>query len=412
MKSRERVLTAFKKEVPDRVPVDLSGHRSSGISAIAYAKLRDHLHLPPQLIRVYDMVQQLAIVDEDVLERFNVDTVELGRAYLLDDKDWKEWVLPDKTPCLIPNYVNVEKRGEDWFLLSPSGQKLGIQKKGWLFFEQTYYPLQERALENENFSGLEDMLDLIIWSGTPSPGSHLPLDKKGLTELCEGAMRLRASTERAVIGLFGGSLFETAQELLGMERYLMLLKVLPGAVQRLNEKLCEIHIQNLEKWIGAVGSSIDIICFGDDLGGQSGPMISPQMYRTYIKPFHAQLWKRAKELADVKVMLHCCGGIRELLPDLIDAGLDAINPVQFTARGMDTQEIKEEFGHQIVLWGAGCDTQTILPFGTSDQIKENVRQQVEILSPGGGFVFQSVHNILPNMPPQNIVAMFDALKQG
>jgi uroporphyrinogen decarboxylase len=410
MESRERILTAFNHQEPDRIPVDLSGHRSSGISAIAYAQLRDHLHLPPKPVRIYDMVQQLAIVDEDILDRFDVDTVELGRAYLLNDHEWKEWALPDGTPCLIPNYVNVEERRGDWYLLSEEKQELGIQKKGWLFFEQTFYPLQDRDFEKEDFSDLEDMLELIIWSGVPSPGSHFLLDEDGLFELREGAMRLRASTGRAIIGLFGGSFFETAQELLGMERYLVSLKVLPNAVQRLNEKLLEIYIRDLEKWLGAVGPYIDIVCFGDDLGSQSGPLISPRMYCTLIKPFHSQLWKRAKELTDIKVMLHCCGGIRELLPDLIDAGLDAINPVQFTAKGMDIQELKDEFGHKVVLWGAGCDTQNILPSGSSEEIKDNVRQQTNILSPGGGFVFQPVHNILPNVPPQNIVAMFDALK--
>jgi uroporphyrinogen decarboxylase len=124
------------------------------------------------------------------------------------------------------------------------------------------------------------------------------------------------------------------------------------------------------------------------------------------------MWKRAKELANVKVMLHCCGGVRELLPDLIDAGLDAINPVQISCRGMDAAGLKRDFGRDIVLWGGGCDTQTILPQGTPDQVRRHVREQVKILAPGGGFVFQQVHNILAHVPPENIVAMFDAVRQA
>ena len=150
MTSRERVLAALDHRQPDRVPVDFSSHRSSGIAAIAYRKLREYLGLSPMPIRVYDIVQQLAIVDEDVLERFGVDTIELGRGFLLEEKDWKDWVLPDGTPCKIPYYINVEKRADDWYLLTDDGCELGIQKKGWLYFEQTHFPLMERGIDRKS----------------------------------------------------------------------------------------------------------------------------------------------------------------------------------------------------------------------------------------------------------------------
>jgi len=167
----------------------------------------------------------------------------------------------------------------------------------------------------------------------------------------------------------------------------------------------------LERFLGAVGEYIDIIRFGDDLGMQSGPQISPSMYREFFKPRHQLMWTRAKQLGNVKVMLHCCGGVRELLPDLIDAGLDAINPVQISCAGMNAGELKAEFGKEMVFWGGGCDTQTILPYGTPDAVRRHVREQVEILRPGGGFVFQQVHNILANAPPENVVAIFEALHE-
>jgi len=144
---------------------------------------------------------------------------------------------------------------------------------------------------------------------------------------------------------------------------------------------------------------------------QTGPMMSPKMYCEFFKPRHKLLWNRAKKLADVKVMLHCCGGVRELLPHLIEAGLDAINPVQISCSGMNAAELKAEFGSELTFWGGGCDTRDVLPNGTPEQVTEHVRKQVEILSPGGGFVFQQVHNILANVPPENIVAMFDALNE-
>ena len=159
-----------------------------------------------------------------------------------------------------------------------------------------------------------------------------------------------------------------------------------------------------------MGPYIDVVLFGDDLGMQTGPQMSPAMYRQFFKPRHALMWRRAKALANVKVMLHCCGGVRSLLRDLIDAGLDAINPVQISCRGMNAADLKREFGKDLTFWGGGCDTQQILPEGTPDQVRNHVREQVKILAPGGGFVFQQVHNIMSNVPPQNIVAMFDAVR--
>jgi len=409
MNPRERVLSALNHRETDRVPVDLGGHRSSGIAAIAYAKLRKHLGLPDKPIRVYDMVQQLAIVDEDVLDLFSIDTVEMGRGFLLHDEDWKPWVLPDGTPCEIPFYTNLEKQDEDWLIFDDEGLELGLLKKGSLYFEQTHFPLMERGIENDDFIDLKDQLGKSIWTAVPHPGAHIDLDDEGLTALADRAKALRASTDRAIIGLFGGNMFEIPQFLYRMDHYLLATGLFFDKSLELSEKLCEIHMDNLEKWLSAVGPYIDIILFGDDLGGQQGPLISPDTYRTLYKPFHKKLWNRAKELADVKVQLHCCGGVYELLPDLIDAGLDAINPVQITSRGMDPDSLKQAFGDQIPFWGGGCDTQKILPSASPVEIQKHVRELITIFRQGGGFVFQQVHNILANVPPENIAAMLEAV---
>ena len=409
MTSRERLLASLNHQSPDKIPIDFSGHRSSGLAALAYPRLREYLELPPKPIRVYDLVQQLAIVDEDILDRFVVDTIEMGRGFLREDKDWKEWVLPDGTPCQIPYYINLERRGDDWAVLTDQGIELGIQKKRWLYFEQTYFPLMERGIRDDDFADLEDILNNTIWTGAVSPGAHLPLEGPGREEMIRGARSLRESTDRAIIGLFGGNMFEVPQMLYRMDNYLMALSLYPEAVLRLSERLCEIYLKSLEKWLGAVGPFIDIILFGDDLGGQNGPLISLEMYRRYFKPYHQKLWSRAKELADVKVLLHCCGGVRELLPDLIDAGLDAINPVQFNCTGMDTGGLKTNFGKDLTFWGGGCDTRDILPNASPELVREHVHEQIATLSPGGGFVFQQVHNILADVPAENIVAMFDAV---
>ncbi len=412
MTSRERVLAALNHVEPDRIPVDLGAHRSSGIAAIAYHHLRKHLGLPELTIKVYDMVQQLAIIDEDVLDLFGVDVIEMGRGFLLDDGDWKPWVLPDGTPCEIPYYTNLEKRGEDWFILDGSDIEMGVLKKGSLYFEQTFFPLMDRGIENDHFEDLEEMLGKQIWSAVVHPGAHLEMDEQGLREMGLRAKELRESTDRAIVGLFGGNMFEIPQMLYRMDHYLLATGMYPDKVLELSEKLYQIHLKNLEKWIGAVGPYIDIVLFGDDLGGQQGPLISPEAYREFYKPYHKKLWSRAKELADVKVQLHCCGGIYELLDDLIEAGLDMVNPVQVSCRGMDPKGLKEDFGERITFWGGGCDTQRILPLSGPDDISKHVMELNSIFSPGGGFVFQQVHNILANVPPENVVAMFESIHKA
>ena len=403
MTSRERVLTACDHRQPDRVPIDLSGHRSSGIAAIAYAKLRDYLGLPKATLRVYDPVQQLAIIDDDVLEKFGADAIELGRGFSLDEASWADWILPDGTPCKVPVWALPEKEEGRWVMRSKSGRVIAQMPEGALYFEQTYYPF----MDEHGPKTIPEAMEESMWNvfGTP-PGPGVDS-----TQLQEGAKALRQRTNKAIVGLFGGNLLETGQFLFRNDNFFMLLASEPERAHKFLDGLVEIYLWKLEKFLGAVGEYIDVILFGDDLGMQSGPQVSPKMYREFFKPHHQLMWKRAKQLAPVKVMLHCCGGVRELLPDLIEAGLDAINPVQSSCAGMDPRELKAEFGEAIVFWGGGCDTQTVLPNARPDEVRRHVKEQVRILSPGGGFVFQQVHNILANVPPENIVAMYEAVRE-
>ena len=405
MNSRERVLAALNHREPARVPLDFDGYRSSGIAAIAYIKLRKHLGLPATTVYVYDPIQLLARVDEDVLERFGADTVEMGRGFPLDDSAWADWVLPDGTPCKMPAWALPERHNGDWVLRSKSGRILARMPQGGFYFSQEYFPFAEEA----DFNNIPGALAEMMWSGLSIPPGPLAYGPEGLRQLAAGAKALRSRTDRAMIGLFGGSLFETGQFLFRNDNYFILLGSEPAKAHDFLDRLVEIHLANLERFLAAVGEYIDVILFSDDLGMQSGPQISPAMYRKFFKPRHQVMWERAKKLADVKVKLHCCGGVRELLPDLIDAGLDAINPVQISCRGMTARELKAEFGKDMGFWGGGCDTQEVLPRGTPEEVGRHVKQQVKILGPGGGFVFQQVHNIQANVPPENIVAMFDAV---
>ncbi len=406
MTPRERVLAAIEHRQPDKTPIDFGGHRSSGIAAIAYPKLRRALGLPPRPVRVYDPVQQLAIIDEDVLERFAVDTIELGRGFALDDKDWADWTLPDGTPCQMPVWELPERQEEQkqWVIRSASGRELARMPDGAIYFEQCYWPY----LERDDFDRLDEALAENMWCAVQSPPGPLVAGADGLRLLAAGAKSLREKTNRAIIGLFGGNLLEVGQFLYRNDKFLMLLAGDPRRAHEFLDRIVEIHLANLARFLGAVGRYIDVIAFGDDLGMQNGPQISPAMYREFFKPRHAKMWRRAKELAPVKVMLHCCGGVRPLLDDLIEAGLDAINPVQISCAGMDAAALKRDFGSRLTFWGGGCDTRHTLYHGTPAEVAQHVRQQAAIMMPGGGFVFQQVHNILADVPPENVIAMFDA----
>ncbi|MBZ0303551.1 MAG: methyltransferase [Anaerolineae bacterium] len=407
MNSRERVQAALNHQEPDRVPIDFSGHRSSGIAAIAYAKLRQHLGLEPKPIRVYDLVQQLAIVDEDVLDRFHVDTIELGRGFALEDSAWADWVLPDGTPCQVPAWSVPERDDaqQRWIVRSKSGRILAEMPYGALYFTQTYFPLMDGP---DDEAAIAAAFDESMWTAIASPPGPL-----GDRAFAEGARALRASTDRAILGLFGGNLLEVGQFFYRNDQFFIMMAAEPERTERFLDCITEIHLDKLERFLATVGDSIDIIMFGDDLGMQTGPQMSPAMYRRYFKPRHSRMWRRVKELKPhVKVMLHCCGSVRKLLPDLIDAGLDAMNPIQIRSVGMDAAGLKADFGQDITLWGGGCDTQVVLMEDNLEKIADHVREQVRILNPGGGFVFQQVHNILATVPPENVVAMFDAVHSG
>ncbi len=372
---------------------------------MAYARLRAHLGLVRKTLRVYDPIQQLAIVDEDVLERFGVDTLEMGRGFAQEDASWADWTLPDGTPCQMPAWALPERLPGKWAFRSKRGQILAHMPDGAFYFEQAYYPFADENGPQTVPEAMEESMWHVI-GGPPGP---VAAGANGPQRLAEGARRLRARTDRAIIGLFGGNLLESGQFLYRNDNFFMLLAAEPRKAHEFLDRLVEIHLAKLERFLGAVGPHIDIITFGDDLGMQQGPQISPAMYREFFKPRHSLMWNRAKKLADVKVMLHCCGGVRELLPDLIDAGLDAINPVQISCARMDARELKSEFGKDLVFWGGGCDTQRILPLASPAEVRRHVQEQVAALRGDGGFVFQQVHNILAGVPPENIVAMFEAI---
>ncbi|MBN2408230.1 MAG: methyltransferase [Candidatus Aminicenantes bacterium] len=412
MTRRERVLSAIAHREPDKVPMDLGGMRSTGITALAYGRLKKYLGMSGGSIDVYDVIQQLAQPEDPILDFFDADVIDLGRAFLTAAEDWKDFVLPDGSPAKIPAFLKVESDGAGGYLArSEDGTVIGAMPKGAFYLTQTHYPLLEwDGKDLSILNRLTELMDKVTWAALPTAPGHKPLTPGHLAEIKRRAKRLYETTDFAIMAGFGGNLLEWGQFLCRNDQFLADLIENPRKTEALLDKLTEIHIANLEKFLDAVEGYVQIIQMGDDLGTQLAPQISPRMYRRFFKPRHKLIYERIRRRTGVHLFLHSCGAIAELLPDLIEVGVEIINPVQTSARGMEPDRLKREFGKDVTFWGGGCDTQRVLPHGTEKEIDEHVRRRIEILAPGGGFVFAQVHNIMPNVPPQNIVAMVEAAK--
>lgn len=410
MTSRERILAAVEHREPDRVPVDLGATPSSGISAIAYGRLTRHLGWAGGHPRVYDVVQQLAEPEVTVLDRFGVDVLDLGRVFNQEAAGWYPVTLADGQPGLYPAWFRPEATPEGgWIVRSPEGTEIARMPAGGTFFDQTCFPYLEGY--PAELGGLDTAMGKVVWAAL----AHSPWDharEPGFWEaLRSRAQALRASSDRALMIVAGCNLFEWGTFLRRIDNFLMDLLAEPVQVERLLDALMERHLATLEKVCRAVGDVADILRFGDDLGTNSGPFMSPRTYRELFKPRHAALCAYVHRHSRMKTFLHSCGSIRALMPDLIEAGFDILNPVQTSCRHMEPEGLKADFGRDVCFWGGGCDTQTVLPGATPAEVKDHVRRRLEVFAPGGGFVFNTVHNILPEVPPENIVAMYEAVAE-
>jgi uroporphyrinogen decarboxylase len=410
MTPRERVLAAIEHKQPDRVPVDLGATPSSGISAIAYGNLKRHLGITTGHIQIYDVVQQLAQPESGILDRFGIDVLDVGRVFNTSPSDWYNITMADGQTAQYPAWFHPEQQQDGSFIARhKDGTDLAHMPAGGTFYDQTYFPY----LDNypDHYKDLPAAMGKILWAAF----AHNPWDHAGEADfwqqLRQRALTLRKNSDRALMIACGCNLFEWGTFLRRMDNFLMDIYTEPGQVEKLLDALLEIHLRGLAKVCDALGDVVDILRFGDDLGMDSGPFMAPEIYRKLFKPRHAQLCAFVHKHTKMKTFLHSCGSIYSLMPDLIEAGYDVINPVQTTCRDMEPERLKKEFGNDICFWGGGCDTRTFLNRATPAKVKEHVRQRLGIFSPGGGFVFNTVHNILPEIPPQNIVAVFEAIDE-
>jgi uroporphyrinogen decarboxylase len=407
MTSRERVLAAIAHREPDRVPVDLGGMRSTGITAIAYSRLKERLGLAAGPARVYDVVQQLALPAPEILDFAGADVIDLGRAWLTEPADWKPWILPDGSPAELPSYVDFEPHDGGWLVRSADGTVIAEMPPGAFYLGQKHFPLLDWDGDPAVLDRLPELMTKVMWSALPTAPFHRPLTPEHLADIREKAKALNETTDKAIMIGFGGNLLEWGAYLCRYDQFLMdLIEDRPKA-EKLLDRLVEMHLGNLEKVLDAVEGYVQVIQMGDDLGTQQGMAMSPRLYREVFKPRQKAIFDRIRRRRGIHLFLHSCGSIVDILPDLIEVGVEIINPVQTSARGMDPARLKREFGRDLTFWGGGCDTQRVLPEGTPEEIRRHVRERLDIFAPGGGFVFCQVHNILPNIPPENIVAMYD-----
>jgi len=377
MNSRDRVLRALNHKEPDRVPFDLGGTGLTTIHLTAYKNLRRYLGLPKVEPTVGMMAEQLALVDEDLAERLSADV----RLVLPGTASGFEYTLVDDG--------QYEAYTDEW--------GIGWRKPndGGFYYDMYYHPL----------AGADSLDDL---KAHPFPD---PVDDERFATLRAQAEAVVAKGKAVVLSGPCAGIAEVYSWMRGYEQYYIDLALNQEWVAYMLDRLVEFKSAFWERALSEIGDLVDVVIEADDLAGQNSLLQSPQTYRELIQPRHRKLFSFIKKQAPVKVFYHSCGAVRKLIPDLIEAGIDILNPVQISAAGMDLLKLKQDFGKALVFWGGGVDTQQVLGTASPDEIRDHVRKNIDALAPGGGFVFAAVHDIQANVPPENIMAMWEAWQE-
>lgn len=395
MNARDRILAALNHQPTDRVPIDLGGTRQSGIAALAYAGLRKELGLDTGTpFKVFDLFQQLAEIENEVLERFGSDCIALNRlqvAFGINNEAWKPSHLWNGTEVLVPGGFSPETEADGALVLRKNGETIARMPANGFYFDR--YEKYPGALHP----------DLKAW--------HPPtISEQDLDHYERMSRILLEQTDKAVIAAMGPpyELFNGIGQG-DFEEWMITFATEDDYVEELYEILVETWIANLKKFHSAVGDRIQVLQIADDFGTQRSPFLSTEMFREKVMPFykHGLDWIHAN--TDWKVLLHSDGAIRPLIPSIIEMGVDFLNPIQVACAGMDPASLREEFGGLIGFWGGSCDSQGSLGNGSPAEVKGEVEENLRAFRPlEGGFVFSSIHNIQANVPPDNIIALFDA----
>jgi uroporphyrinogen decarboxylase len=373
--SRQRMMKALNHEEPDRIPIDLGGNQT-GIHKCCYQALLKHLGLEDELV-IMDAVQGLARPCEEVLERFHVDT---------------RYIAAKGSDSFKGGIEENSRNGRLWHDLK---DEFGVV---WSMPDdhQFYMDISHSPLANATTKDIADY---------PFPKGNDPSRFKGLRER---AVLLKNETPYAVVSGIAGVVYETCWYMRGLDQWFTDTLLQPEFCEALLDQTLKYWLDWFQGFLGEVGDLVDVIMIGDDLAGQTGPLFRPDFYRRVVKPRQKQLVQYIRSRSKAKIWYHTCGACMCYLPDLIDNGIDIINPVQISAKNMSPPELKSQFGKQLVFWGGAIDAQHVLPSASPEVIREHVRRNLEIWKPGGGYVFNNVHNIQADVPPENVVALYEA----
>ena len=416
MTSRERVNNALNHKESDRVPVDLGASAVTGMQADTVYKLRQALRLddPGTPIKIVEPYQMLGEIKPDLMDAIGIDVVGLGKPATMfgfKNEGWKSWTTFGGTPVLVPEGFNTDPDENGDILIYPDGDKSvppsGRMPKGGYYFDSI---TRQDPVDDDRLN-VEDNLE-----------EFTPISDEDLAHLGREAERIWTETDKAVLASFGGTAFgdialvpgpwmKRPKGIRDVEEWYVSTASRRDYVYKLFEGQCEMGIKNLEKIHQVVGERVSAIFLsGTDFGHQHGPFISPKAYRDLYKPFNKAVNDWVHKNTTWKTFIHSCGSIRALLPDFVDAGFDILNPVQCSAACMAPEELKQEFGDRVTFWGGGVDTQNTLPFGTADDVRKEVCSRLKIFGKGGGFVFNSIHNVQARVPIENVLAMYETVR--
>lgn len=397
MNSRERILAAVNHRPVDRVPIDFGGTRQSGISVWAYVKLRERLGLVNrQRPRIFDVYQMLADIEQDVAERFGSDCVALHRpavAFGIRNENWKPFTFPSGLSAEVPGGFNPEPDGQGGLVLRRNGVDIAAMPCRGFYFDRL-----------EKYPGASHP-DLAQWRAPR-------LDAASLDHLHQESQVLFTQSNKAIVAALGPpyELFNGIGQG-GFEEWMMTFASEPEYVDALYAELVEAWIENLRAFHAAVGDRVQVIQICDDFGTQNAPFLSVKMFRERLLPAYKRGLDWIHTNTSWKVLLHSDGAIVPLLPSIIEMGVDILNPVQTSAAGMKPERLKREFGSQLVFWGGSCDAQGAFAHGTPDEVAAETERNLTTLAPGSGLVCAPIHNIQANVPPDNIIALFDTARK-
>jgi len=402
MNHRERVLAALRHKEPDRVPIDLGATAVTGVMALTYKKLRRRLGLEPRMLYMADTYQQIPLMEEDVRNALGIDTCGVGVFH--EPCEWKPGELTDGSPVMVPDKCNPQLQDDgSQVVLDSAGNVIMKMAKDGYYFDPVYNPLEAAT----SISDLDKYADSI----NSCDAAPFYLDKS-YEELAQKAKDVRENTDYFIGAYFGAHLFSGAQGLRGFTNFLVDMAADRKFAEALLDRLVDVYMERFERFAQTLGKYVDLIELEDDLGTQDGPWMSLEMYRKIIKPRQEKLFRFMKSECDAHLLFHSDGSVYQFIPDLIEVGVEILNPVQVSARDMDdTKRLKREFGSELTFWGAGCDNQRVLPFGTPEEVRDEVKRRIDDLAPGGGFVFAPIHNIQARDPIKNVMAMFEAFRE-